>query len=97
MVRDFNITCLASTVIYLDLSHLQVMFTLRKPGLGIFLGQSEKQYGRLSRFVIFYVRCFSRNFDRKYSFALTSSLQNDFRKRLCNIDAENLLFSKVSF
>ena len=38
VVRDFTVTALASTVFNLDLSYLQVMFTLRKACLGIFLG-----------------------------------------------------------
>ena len=37
VVRDFTVTALQSTVFYLELLYLQVMFSLSKSCLGIFL------------------------------------------------------------
>ena len=37
VVRDFTVTALQPTVFYLELLYLQVMFSLRKSCLGIFL------------------------------------------------------------
>ena len=37
VVRDFTVTALQSAVFYLELLYLQVMFSLRKSCLGIFL------------------------------------------------------------
>ena len=37
VVRDFTVTALAPTVFYLELLYLQVIFSLRKSCLGIFL------------------------------------------------------------
>ena len=37
VVRDFTVTALQSTAFYLELLYLQVMFSLRKSCLGIFL------------------------------------------------------------
>ena len=42
VVRDFTVTALVPTVFYLELLYLQVMFSLRKSCLGIFLASFWK-------------------------------------------------------